>query len=364
MELKTQALDRLLEALSPALSAELDRVVQETQENLEKEFQKRLQSAVRDAESAAQSAAAAELKRAVAEAAETTKKKVTEELEKQFAAKLADTTAQLQKQASSDRAQIQEERAAERQRLQEQLDQWRVFAETQRQLAEASSQPEILSRFLKLAQPFADGLAVYVAKTDGLALWKSRGKGAFPEIISQETTDPESYFKTIIVRGKAVAAICAMPHFKSEALDFLSASLERAIEVFGLKLRAPVPKPAVSETTAAVSPPPTAAARPLQAAAQLGPEDQKAHAEARRTARLLVSEIKLYHEEELQSGRQNGDIYQRLQKEIDLGREMYSHRVPSGVLASHDYFHEELVRILGENDASRLGAAYPGPMHS
>ena len=98
--------------------------------------------------------------------------------------------------------------------------------------------------------------------------------------------------------------------------------------------------------------------------AELSADDQKVHAEARRTARLLVSEIKLYHEQELENGRQSGDIYRRLQKEIDLGREMYTHRVPSGVLASHDYFHEELVRILGGNDPSRLGPAYPGPINS
>jgi hypothetical protein len=112
-----------------------------------------------------------------------------------------------------------------------------VFAEIQRQLAEASSQPEILARFLRLAEPFAEGLAVYIAKADGLALWKGRGK-AFPEIISKETTDPDSFFKTITVRGKTVAAVYAAPRFNAETLDFLGSAMERAIEVFGLKLRA------------------------------------------------------------------------------------------------------------------------------
>src|SRR5439155_26824683 len=109
---------------------------------------------------------------------------------------------------------------------------------------------------------------LYVAKADGLALWKHRGNGAFPEIISQQTTDPESYFRPVVVRDKAVAAVCAVPPFKPEALDFLAASLERAIEVFGLKLRAPVPKPTAtmaletmaSETTNAVLKPAAPAA--------------------------------------------------------------------------------------------------------
>jgi hypothetical protein len=359
MELKTQALDRVLEALSPALAAEFDRVVAETRQALEQEFQKRLQSAVRDAEAATRSEAETQMVRAVADAREATQKQITEELEKQFSSKLAETTANLKNEASAERA-----------RLQEQLDQWRVFAEAQRQLAETSSQSEILARFLKLARPFAAGLALYVTKKDGLALWKSRGEGAFPEIISQETTDPESYFKAVRVRDKIVAAVCGAPPFKSDALDFLSSSLERAIEVFGLRLRVPVPKPVVrSETTvapghpAAPSQPASVAARPPVAVAGQ-PDDQKAHADARRVARLLVSEIKLYHEEELREGREHSDIYERLQKEIDLGREMYTHRVAGSVIASHDYFHEELVRILGENDPSLLGATYPGPTNS
>jgi hypothetical protein len=359
MELKTQALDRLLEALSPALSAELERVALETRESLEQEFNQRLQSAVREAEATAQSNAAAntaaDLDRAVAEATDRTREatraevtaeltaKVTEELEKQFAQRLTENANQVQAEA-----------AAERARLQEQLEQWKAFSDIQRQLAESSSQPEILSQFLDLAQPFANALAVYTAKADGLALWKSRGNTAFPDIISQQTTDPESYFRAVTVRGRTVAAVCAAPPFKPEVMEFLSSCLERAIEVFGLKLRTPVPKLGMSEKTVAVSTPES----------ELKPDEQKAHADARRTARLLVSEIKLYHEQELESGRQNGDIYERLQKPIDIGRQMYQQRVKSAVVGGHDYFHEELVRILGGNDAARLGPAYPGPKNS
>src|SRR5206468_11619925 len=61
---------------------------------------------------------------------------------------------------------------------------------------------------------------VYVIKADGLALWKSRGDGAFPEIISQQTTDPESYFRAITVRGKTVAAVSAMPHSSRRRSSF------------------------------------------------------------------------------------------------------------------------------------------------
>jgi hypothetical protein len=360
MELKTQALDRVLEALSPALAAELDRVVNETREALEEEFQKRLQAAVREAENTMKKAADAELQRSVSEAreiaraqVEATRAQVTDELEQRFKRTLEDATNRLKSESS-----------LERERLQEQLHQWRTFADAQRQLGDASSQPEILARFMKLADSFAAGLAVYVNKADGLALWKNRGKAAFPEIISEETTDPESYFRTINVRGKVVAAVSATPPFKAEVLDFLGSAMERAIENFGLKLRAPIPsKPLVAaEKTLAI---PTGGAPPGAVAATVqATDDPKLHAEARRTARLLISEIKLYHEEELRAGRENSDIYERLRKEIDGGRQTYTSRVPQGVQVSRDYFHEELVRILGDNDISRLGVGYPGPKNS
>ena len=345
MELKTQALDRLLEALSPALAAELDRIVDETCQALEQDFQKRLQAAVGEAEASFIASAEAQLIQAVADAKETTRRQVSEELEKLFEAKLADTVNQLKSDASGERA-----------RLQEQLDRWRIFAETQRQLAEASSQAEILARFLMLAQPFAAALGLYVAKPEALALWKSRGEGIFPEIISEETTDPQTYFRPIELRGKSIAAVCAVPPFQADALDFLTTSLQHAIEVFGLKMRSPAPKPAVTSQANTVPKTPSA---PGEA-----PVDPKAHADARRTARLLVSEIKLYHERELKEGREHADVYRRLQKEIDLGREAYKRRVPAAVLVAHDYFHEELIRILTENDPSRMGAGYPGPMNS
>jgi hypothetical protein len=244
-----------MEALSPILAEELDRVAQETRESLERDFERRLQAAVQEAEAAAR-AASDELKRmseaadarlqqavsaAVAEAtssaARATRREVTAELEPQFQQRLAETTTQLSASAAEERA-----------RLEEQVRLWQTFAEAQRQFGESSSQAEMLSRFLRISEPFADGLGLYVAKADGLALWKSRGETVFPQIISRETTDPDSYFRTISVRGKTVVGICARPPFKQEMLDSLTSSLERAIEVFGLKLHSPAPRLSVART--------------------------------------------------------------------------------------------------------------------
>jgi len=90
-------------------------------------------------------------------------------------------------------------------------------------------------------------------------------------------------------------------------------------------------------------------------------EEEKNHADAKRFARLLVSEIKLYNERRVLDGRRNRDIYVRLKKDIDRSREMYSQRIAPSVARKVDYFHDEVLRILGDNDPSTLGSDYPGP---
>jgi hypothetical protein len=79
------------------------------------------------------------------------------------------------------------------------------------------------------------------------------------------------------------------------------------------------------------------------------------HEEARRLARLLVSEIKLYNEEQVEEGRRNRDIYERLREDIDRSRQMYDERVDAQILRSTDYFYQELVRILAAGDSKALG---------
>jgi hypothetical protein len=77
--------------------------------------------------------------------------------------------------------------------------------------------------------------------------------------------------------------------------------------------------------------------------------------EARRFARLLVSEIKLYNERAVLEGREGGNLYQRLKEDIDRSRQMYNDRIPEDVRNSSNFFYEELVRILAEGRADALG---------
>ena len=79
------------------------------------------------------------------------------------------------------------------------------------------------------------------------------------------------------------------------------------------------------------------------------------HEEARRFARLLVSEIKLYNERAVIEGREGRNLYARLKEDIDRSRQMYNDRIPEDVRNSTNFFHEELVRILAEGRAEALG---------
>lgn len=93
---------------------------------------------------------------------------------------------------------------------------------------------------------------------------------------------------------------------------------------------------------------------------EVSEDERRLHNDARRFARLLVSEIKLYNEPKVQEGRSKGDLYDRLRDDIDRSRQMYNKRVAPPVAARHDYFHQELVNTLAEGDVSKLGMSYPG----
>ena len=89
--------------------------------------------------------------------------------------------------------------------------------------------------------------------------------------------------------------------------------------------------------------------------AEAGPAADERHEEARRFARLLVSEIKLYNERDVIEGREDGNLYERLRDDIDRSRQMYNDRIPEDVRSASNFFNEELVRILADGRPEVLG---------
>ncbi len=80
-----------------------------------------------------------------------------------------------------------------------------------------------------------------------------------------------------------------------------------------------------------------------------------AEGSAKRYARLLVSEIKLYNEAAVRVGRENRDLMYRLRPEIERARRLYEERVPAGTGPQHAYFQQELIHTLADGDAALLG---------
>jgi len=90
-----------------------------------------------------------------------------------------------------------------------------------------------------------------------------------------------------------------------------------------------------------------------------GPVEQAGNGDeettARRYARLLLSEIRMYHEPIVDAGRRSGDLMSRLHGEIERARRLYEARVPESVQARAEYFDQELVRTLAGGDRTLLG---------
>lgn len=94
------------------------------------------------------------------------------------------------------------------------------------------------------------------------------------------------------------------------------------------------------------------------AAPALSPEEAEVHRKAQRFARLLMDEIKLYNQAKVSEGRKNRDLYDRLKEDIEKSRNTYQKRYGNTSAAGADYFNQELIRSLAEDDASLLGKKF------
>jgi hypothetical protein len=176
---------------------------------------------------------------------------------------------------------------------------------------------------------------------------------------------PPSAESTVAISAAQMREMMAAqqtPSFNMPAMDEFNAPTPRPA--------APPPPPPPPPPPAAPSPaapaatdegrpstqyiPPVGVAQRGAASTPAG-EEQKKHDEARRFARLLVSEIKLYNETKVDAGRKNKDLYERLKEDIDRSRQMYDERISDDVRKTSNYFYDELVRILADGHADALG---------
>jgi hypothetical protein len=114
-------------------------------------------------------------------------------------------------------------------------------------------------------------------------------------------------------------------------------------------------EPIITSTSTSAAAAPAPATDPF---ANLSPEDADVHRKAQRFARLLVDEIKLYNQVKVAEGRKNKDLYDRLKDDIEKSRGTFQKRYGNSAAAGADYFSQEIVRSLAEDDASIMGANF------
>ena len=169
----------------------------------------------------------------------------------------------------------------------------------------------------------------------------------------------------VVVGGRVVAVVYAdavtldgqerpVPSSWPELIEVLARHAGRCLEALTVQ-KTTTPKVTTAPPPAAPAPaPPADASSSSSGTAMLQVTDGVAAA-ARRTARLLVADIRLFHEPAVNEGVKERNLMSRLAPEIAKARQAYNEQVPAGVRSHTDFFHQELIRTLAGGDATLLG---------
>jgi hypothetical protein len=228
---------RLLRAVSPAMEAELGRVIDEYRAKLQAEATVQLRKALIDKEAELKTRSEAECARARAETAEKVRQELTRELESRFEKRLAAELSAQDARFHQDARQAELGWEKEHSGLRDDAARWRVLAEFLVSTGAAVSQTGILRQFLRAAGHFSGAVVLYLDRAGGLARWGTEGAAsAFPELVSEDTKDPDWFWVPVTVRRRMVVTVGATQVRDKEALDILVGALKGAIENLGLRL--------------------------------------------------------------------------------------------------------------------------------
>lgn len=288
-------------------------------------------------------------------------------------------------------------------------------------IQDASSQSEILRNLLEGSANFSGRVALFIVKGNNLSGWQGRGfrdnekvknfnisagEGLGSRAINDRTAVAASASEfdggfisavgspaqgnasvlPLLVKDKVPAVLYADSGTDKQAKSDTSA-LQLLVRTAGLWLEVLAMRKAGVVTTASS---PEAAAQAVESAAMLtptpapgtirapeaamaaaapksapsaapagiAPGDEEVHKKAKRFAKLLVDEIKLYNQGKVNEGRQNRDLYDRLKEDIEKSKATYDKRYGSTPAASANYFNDEIVRVLADNDAALMGGNF------
>jgi len=285
-------------------------------------------------------------------------------------------------------------------------------------IQESSSQTDILRALLDGASSFSARVALFVVKSNVAAGWQARGfddnnsikkvavdaaSGPASEALQKRSAvsasaadfDPKfvhelgapkhgaAHIIPLTVRDKVPALLYADSGMQSggetdaHALQLLVRSAGLWLELLTLRKSGAAPAvleaPAVAEAAAAApaiqehahaaaaasEAPSAAPAHEAPSAAPISPADDEIHKKAKRFAKLLVDEIKLYNQAKVNEGRAHKDLYSRLREDIEKSRASYDKRYGNTQAAGADYFTQEIIKVLADNDAALLGSGFP-----
>src|SRR6267142_2369364 len=226
----------------------------------------------------------------------------------------------------------------------------------------SATQAEILRNLLEGAARFAGRAALFVVKSGAGQGWQATGFDGNDEIKSVSLGGPSGLFSDAVQGREPIAGL--VTDFDSGFASVMGAPADGQCVLLPLVVReltalrksglsAPPEEGAETQGSAAHAPVPYA---PPDSAT---PEDEL-HRKAKRFAKLLVDEIKLYNQARVAEGRQNRDLYGRLRDDIEKSRATYDKRYSETPAAEANYFNYELVRILADNDVTLMGEGFPG----
>ncbi len=270
-------------------------------------------------------------------------------------------------------------------------------------IQDASTQVDILRQMLEGCARFAARAAIFVVRSGSIKGWqatgfdddeavKNVGLGASAGLVARvmngrtmvsgATRDFDPGFIStvkapaekvctvlpLVVKDKVAALIYA--DGGSGAVAPNTTALTALARFTGLWLELSALRKAGPTAAEEAAPPPVAAAATvassaasnISAASYSAPaatEEDELHKKAKRFAKLLVEEIKLYNSAKVTAGRENRDLYDRLREDIEKSRATYDKRYADGSVASANYFNQELIRILADNDVTLMGSGFP-----
>lgn len=406
-----QALGSLVRELLEESAAEREESVRAAKVTIFEEAEQATQARVADAEARVRAEMEERMTQAIAEDREVASREIRRQLESEAGQKLhealeaADSRMRIALADGQARAAEELQAAVSAARVKEREIEMAAISrllESIRGLDGASSLSEVLDALALAAAREASRAAVVVLRNDRINGWRMSGFGprdAQPKSIDLSladsgviglaigaarpvtTRDSQTAavgpgFETlpadkmglavpVIVGGRVVAVVYAdavsisgqqarpVPSGWPELIEILARHAGRCLEALTSQKTAPR---IVTGVTGA------AGATGASSAVQSGPTPMMqitdgVQAAARRTARLLVADIRLFHEPAVTEGRRQRNLLSRLAPEIAKARQAYNDQVPDGVRSHTDYFQQELIRTLAGGDATLLGLA-------